>query len=162
MDQENKYGIADTSKLAYTVTLHELCKNVNLNELLREAKQYCEDLDNDDISLVIATTANFIAQLQPKSPNHSYACRICVVDKFGVGCQFGMFSIQLCDAGSWNEISTFIVMMCKNITKIEALIAIIWQLTVKGWPDEYYQWLGVDKNNITIENFNNIMKQKLN
>lgn len=160
-DQSTGLGVADTSKLQFTETFGQLCEKIIARDLLREAENCCRSVGNHDISLDITATGKFIAQLQPKLPSSGFECRICVINKRTVACQYGMFSIPLFEAGPWSEVSTFMIKKNMQVTDAEALAAILWQLTSSGWPDEYYQWLEVDRNNLTLESFHKAVKQKL-
>lgn len=158
-DPTTGISIADTSKLQFACTLRELCQRVPAKDLLEANKDCCEHMKMEDFSLDLTAAAKYIAQLQPRYPSSGFECRICVIDKHAVGCQYGMFSIPLFEAGPWEEVSTFMIKINRTVTEAEALAAIIWQLTCKGWPEEFIEWLDIKDR--TREETNYILKQKL-
>jgi hypothetical protein len=153
-------SITDTSKLKYVCTLSELCKRVPVKDLLLATENCCRHMNMKDFSLDLTAAAKFISQLSPRFPECGFECNICVITKYGVRCKFGPFSIAVHQIGSWDVVASSIVNKNPILTDAEALATIIWDLTCKGWDEEYLQWLGIIED-MTRDKCVELIKQKL-
>lgn len=145
-------------KMAKCGTFSHLCRKISSAELLSETQKFCEESNTEDKSYDIAATAKYIAQLPPRDHEDFL---IVVPNRKTVGCQCSMFPVYLHQITNWNLTVDFPVIKDENVTEVEAVRVILWALTCKEFPDEYYTWLGVNKDNMTKEEFNNAVKQKL-
>lgn len=141
-------------------TLAELCRSIsNLQDFYNSTQDLCKEIDNDDISYDITATVKYLAQLESeKDSNREY--KIFVFDRKRVECCCNGCWTPLSYI-SWHAIAQSKVAIYPEVSIDEAVRVIVWILTKTGWPDDYYKWLEVDKNNNTIEEFNNVVRQKL-
>jgi hypothetical protein len=138
-----------------------LCKQIPTDNLIREVEKYCRVMKSDDISHDIAITAKFITELTPVPLSCGCQCVIYVINVHTVICRYAGYTIPITQAGNWETIATFRVKKNPAITDTVALVAILWQLTTRQWPDAFYQWLGVDRSTSSLEEYQNIVSRRL-
>lgn len=137
------FSVADVTKLNYMSTLGELCNRIPAKQLYNEIEKYCQYKKTEEIIIDLTAAAQYIGRLSPKLSDTGFDPIICVIDKYNVGCQYGIFSIQLHQAGSWNHISSFMIKKNSIVTDTEALASIMWHLTYKEWNNDFIEWLDI-------------------
>lgn len=152
INPEDLVGIGSFSKL---------CEKIPAHYLIWEADNYCRVMKANNISNDLAITARFITKLVPAPLKCGCECVIYVINVHTVICQYASYVIPITQAGCWETISTFRVKKNPEITDAVALLAILWQLTSRKWPDGFYQWLKIDRSNTTLEQYQDIVRRKL-
>lgn len=141
----------DDPALVNIGTLGKLCRELNIKELHRELQRRYPDKCYD-----LTATIAYLGRLRTLPSEYS----ISVLTKNQFKLKYDRFPIMLHEFGNWDEVCNFTVFKNPKMSNIETLLAIILRLTYQGWPDGYYQWLNINIDNITVGEFNEVVKRK--
>lgn len=132
-------------------TLGKLCRELNIRDFHKEVHRRYPDKCYD-----FTATVAYLARLKAVPSN----CYISVINKNTIKLKCDRFPNMLYEFGNWDEVCNFNVFKNPKISDIEALLAVILELTYQGWTDGYYQWLNINIDNITVGRFNEIVRKK--
>ncbi len=125
-------------------SLRNLCKRLSSEDILEEARNRCNETHNQDISYGLLGAAKYISHFEYVEPVDGTECGIVIMDKHMVSSHNRMFTSPLYTIRNWKSLSSYRITKTSQVTDLEGLITILWQLTYKGWPKDYYEWLGMD------------------
>ena len=135
----------DTTELKPTgESLRNLCQRLSSKDILEEARNRCNEMCNQDISYDLLGAAKYIAQFEHMEPVDGLEHGIVIMDKHMVASHHKARPVPLYTIQSWKSLSSYRIAKTSRVTDLEGLITILWQLTCRGWPKDYYQWLGMD------------------
>jgi hypothetical protein len=105
-------------------------------------EQYCKKLGNADISAKLALTAKYLTGLDEYLDVEGYytvkGCDVvCITMNPGDGNFIDVDTSRV----AFEVLANFVVRIPKHLTNVEALIPILWLMTMYGWPDGFYTWL---------------------
>ena len=89
-------------------------------------------------------TAKYISQFESEEQIDGPEYGIVVINKYVSQGHGATHCAPLFLSKNWKSLSGYHITKNVEVTDQEALVCILWSLTYKGWPKDYYEWLGMD------------------